>query len=299
MEKLDKDRLFLIAMELDLPGLLNFCQTNKTINERICNNKYIWLAKLRKDFDFVFDDYINFEDPKMAYKLIYSNKKLMFDIRDEGQRIYQASKMGSKKLFLYILKKSQENFPSHYSLTTNKMMYESLLRYGMSGAIESGNLNLVKYFVEDMNEKIEYYNFKEAIGNLKILNYLYSRNKSIKLNSLLSKAVENGDKNIVDFLIENGADNWNEGLEGAVKGNNIEMFNYFVSKGATHMNYLFEIAVKNKNKEIIKRIFDHNIKPLFLNNGYKIALQSGDKDLIDFLTNLISQKHKIKNFRIF
>ena len=50
MEKLEKDQLFLLALELDLPELISFCQTNKRINNLICKRNDIWLYKLNKEF---------------------------------------------------------------------------------------------------------------------------------------------------------------------------------------------------------------------------------------------------------
>lgn len=34
MEKLNKDELFTLALHLDLPSLLNFCQGNKNIHKK-------------------------------------------------------------------------------------------------------------------------------------------------------------------------------------------------------------------------------------------------------------------------
>jgi hypothetical protein len=218
---------------------------------------------------------------------------------------------------LFLLKKTQEIIPSYFRTKIKHNIYLDLLKNGMMGAIESENLNLINYFVEEMEEEIESDHLRKAVEmkNLKILNYLYSNNNIINLNKLLSLAVEKGDKEIINYLIKNGANyliknganDWNEGLEGAVNGNNTEMFDYFLSKGGDHIDYLFEVAVKNGNKEIIKRIFDLSIPIIFdlsipimfLNRGYKVALKTHNKDLIDFITNLISQKYKIRNSKVY
>ncbi len=50
MEKLEKDQLFLLATELDLPELLSFCSSSKRINDLICKRNDIWLYKLNKEF---------------------------------------------------------------------------------------------------------------------------------------------------------------------------------------------------------------------------------------------------------
>jgi hypothetical protein len=47
--KLNRDELFLIAMDLDISSLINLCKSSKLINEKICNNNIFWRNKLYKD----------------------------------------------------------------------------------------------------------------------------------------------------------------------------------------------------------------------------------------------------------
>jgi len=50
MENIGKDQLFLLAIGLDLPDLLNFCGSSKRINDLICKRNDIWYYKLKKEF---------------------------------------------------------------------------------------------------------------------------------------------------------------------------------------------------------------------------------------------------------
>src|SRR4030043_141640 len=54
MERFSKDELFLIAIDLDIGSLVNFCQSSKYINSKVCNNNNFWVNKLKKDFDIEF-----------------------------------------------------------------------------------------------------------------------------------------------------------------------------------------------------------------------------------------------------
>jgi len=56
MEKLSKDDLFSIALQLDLPELLNFCRSSKRINDLLCKRKEIWAAKLKQEFPKTFEE---------------------------------------------------------------------------------------------------------------------------------------------------------------------------------------------------------------------------------------------------
>ena len=75
MENLNKDQLFLLAIELDLPNLLSFCGSSKRINELLCNRNEIWLHKLINEYpnykDFNFD-----KNLKEIYTTLYQLQKL-------------------------------------------------------------------------------------------------------------------------------------------------------------------------------------------------------------------------------
>jgi hypothetical protein len=48
MNKLTKDPLFLVALELNDVDLANFCKTNKKFNEQFCKKDDIWNYKLSR-----------------------------------------------------------------------------------------------------------------------------------------------------------------------------------------------------------------------------------------------------------
>ena len=70
MERLNKDELFSIAIQLDFKSLINLCMINKRIYQKIYENDSIWFAKLHHDFP-------NYEELELEiniveiYKLIY------------------------------------------------------------------------------------------------------------------------------------------------------------------------------------------------------------------------------------
>ena len=60
MENASKDVLFTIAMDLDLPSLLRWCQSNSKINRDVCQNDTVWRSKLLKDYsDYMILDLKN------------------------------------------------------------------------------------------------------------------------------------------------------------------------------------------------------------------------------------------------
>lgn len=72
----NKDILFSLALELDLPNILNLCLVNKTASEYICRNDNFWLKKMEKEGI----------DYKRAIELVTAkykdkrNERLLFDL---------------------------------------------------------------------------------------------------------------------------------------------------------------------------------------------------------------------------
>ena len=65
MEKLPKDILIEIALDLDLQDVFGYCLSSKYINEIVCENKIFWINKLYKDFN------IDHRESKLSAKKYY------------------------------------------------------------------------------------------------------------------------------------------------------------------------------------------------------------------------------------
>ena len=50
MDTASKDVLFTIAMNLELPDLLKWCESNSKIHRDVCNNDNVWRSKLLADY---------------------------------------------------------------------------------------------------------------------------------------------------------------------------------------------------------------------------------------------------------
>jgi len=77
MNKLTKDTLFSIAIQLELPELLTFCKSSKKINEFISRD--IWYYKLKEKFP----GYQLIGSPKQTYQTLYYTK-LKDDLKFNG-----------------------------------------------------------------------------------------------------------------------------------------------------------------------------------------------------------------------
>ena len=50
MEKLPKDVLMMLALDLNLPDIVRLCRTSSRIDKDVCENSYFWRQKISKDF---------------------------------------------------------------------------------------------------------------------------------------------------------------------------------------------------------------------------------------------------------
>lgn len=52
MEKLNRDELFSLSVNLDLPDLFRFCSSSRRFNNEVCKNNDIWFYKLKEFPDY-------------------------------------------------------------------------------------------------------------------------------------------------------------------------------------------------------------------------------------------------------
>ena len=106
MEKLSKDALFSIAIELNMPELLQFCATNSRINNLICKRNDIWNYKLKNEFlnyDESLKQFTSRETYVLLYKLIVLKEKLK--ILHSIKNLYNTTVLNfDKQIFLTIKK---------------------------------------------------------------------------------------------------------------------------------------------------------------------------------------------------
>ena len=161
MENLDKVALFNIAIELDLPNLLNFCQSSKKINNLICKRNEIWNYKLKEFPEKIEFEKYNFSD-KELYILLYNLKSLK-----------EKLKLSESLFDLYNLEKLnfifKEEIPKEIFKLIN--LKELNLGFGQIKALpkELGNLVNLERLTLTNNQIIKIPKEIKKLPNLKIL----------------------------------------------------------------------------------------------------------------------------------
>lgn len=162
MEHLNRDLLIYLALEMDIPTLINYCSLNKKIN-LICNSKTFWMNKLNNDFPNTINKFSPDSDFKNIYISMVKKKEKYYTyiIEDEDPKItiseyikkYKTLKNIRLKINKYYGKRSYINtfkvigdFPSGTKLwITNGIGFLT-----KGEAIDNFNANnCLKYYVDD------------------------------------------------------------------------------------------------------------------------------------------------------
>jgi len=156
MEKVNRDILFQIGIELDLPDLLRLCQSNKQINDKLCQQDAIWNYRLEKDFG----EYLDFQARYPNFKPIYQKDKREYYI------------------LLYGLNKIKTALRFQYNLY--QLYYSKMLQNGPNIKIIPKQIGLLQnlQYLYLTNNKIE--SIPKEIGNLYMLEELSLGNNDIE-----------------------------------------------------------------------------------------------------------------------
>ena len=155
MENFPKDVLYSIALELNLPDLINFCKSHDRIDDLVCKKDSIWITKLNQDFP----DWKSFNLDK-NYQEIYT---FLYDLRIVQNFL-------EEKLRL----------PKKYSLLKLYNLEELYLSYNQLKEIPDLNLPNLQRLYLDNNQLTEMPNLN--LANLKILNL--NNNQLTKISNL-------------------------------------------------------------------------------------------------------------------
>lgn len=181
-----KDILFKIAITLDLPTLLAFCESDEKINNKLCQNDNIWNYLLNRDFP----DYKKYNET-YDERNIYNIFREKFDQSKQKYYIFLNNLNNIKKNFklkisLYDLFNTEililygariEEIPKEIRELIN---LKELYLYGNNIKTipkEIGELKNLERLILSHNQ---IRHIPKEIGNLKKLQYLYLDNNEIK-----------------------------------------------------------------------------------------------------------------------
>lgn len=113
-------------------------------------------------------------------------------------------------------------------------------------------------FVDQMNGNKELYLACEK-GNMELVQLLIEKEGANDYNNGLDGACRNGNMEIIKYLIKKGANNYNQGLCGASRNGNLEVVELMIEKGANSYDrplYLACQSQSEKNIEIVRLLME-------------------------------------------
>jgi len=206
---MDKQSLILIAMELDLPSIINFCKTSNKVNKSVCKNKFFWINKLKKDYDFVFKTK---RDPKEYYKLLFKSVDIDKEF-DPNVGLILSSYYGYDDLVEYFLDKGAadlENAAIKAAETNNIKVLDILIPKMISEDSSFGiyDLENISIFSKNMKKYIITRYKKKLIQKLLIDLIEIEENDEIKkivdkLYDDFEISLDYDKQNILNFIKDN------------------------------------------------------------------------------------------------
>jgi hypothetical protein len=169
MEKLPKDLIVYLAMELELPEILLFSMASKKTNERVCKNNDFWRNKIEKERPGLLQ-ILNSRSNKLqnkfreiyfeVYKSKFSNEFTIIDDKYIVKGDYTSSfELGGFKssYFGYIYKNILYETGDIVWLVTSNCSdyYPSLMTGRKNEAVEKVIQSIENYFIIDNEEKME------------------------------------------------------------------------------------------------------------------------------------------------
>ena len=164
MDNATKDVLFTIALNLDLPSLLRWCQSSSHIRRNVCNNPNVWRSKLLQDYP----DYLIFKlkkSLKETYVFMYQ-LSLIKKLLNSQESLYNIF----LKKRIYLSAKELKKVPA-FDLPNLKVLH--LSNNSLTEVPAFNLLNLQKLYLD--NNKLT----KVSSFDLPNLQELYLHNNSL------------------------------------------------------------------------------------------------------------------------
>ena len=99
--KLPKDIIIYIALLLEKPDIISYCNISKKFDDTVCQNKQFWVQKLQRDFGIDYYKTNKLVSPRVYYDIGILKKKL--NLKGSVEEIYHMKGLNlySKKLKKY------------------------------------------------------------------------------------------------------------------------------------------------------------------------------------------------------
>ena len=176
----------------------------------------------------------------------------------------------------------------------------STYEYALCIASENGHLEVVKYLIEIQKSTQDIEHFEEEFrlafdtacmaGQLELVKYFIENGINLKENGIdgLCGACQKGQLEIIKYLLEKGVDihDVNDcALREAIESKQLEVTKYLLEKGATLYDEFIDLACKNKDLQIIDCLIELSTDVI------NSLCYSSERGLLDIVKYLVEKYH--------
>lgn len=207
----------------------------------------------------------------------------------------------------------------HQDLVLKYLKIKKFIPEGFYMACRYGMLDIVKYYIEELNYNRNYIDMfdvclREHIhivkyfldlnifvptncvretcktGNLELVKLLLPKKPPVNENILYGACVS-GNRDLIDFVIANGFDNWDEGLSGACAGGHMDLMFEMVERGAKNWDNAFTEACGGGHMNIIEYIVNNHT--VNLKDGFFEGCKMGHLEIVKMFDKYCDDFDKI------
>jgi ankyrin repeat protein len=289
-KQFDKVALLALASKMDDKTLLNFCNTDKYFNSKICKDDSFWAHRLNEKYPLLI------EFKKGTWKQFYLRMSYYIAKLEENFGIpYIPTKSYNPEDFYKEFKNKKYIFNTAMTYAAKggnmdivKLMIEkgaTAFNSSMMYAAEEGHMEIVKLMIE---KGATYFNAGLIIvagrGYMEIVKLMIEKGAT-NFNSGMNYAAGGGHMEIVKLMIEKGATDFNWAISYAAEGGHIEIVKFLIEKGATNFNIAMTTAAEEGYMKIVKLLIEKGADNF--NNAIESAARGGHMEIVNYLKQFV------------
>lgn len=249
--QLPEDINLLIGLFLDYDDLLEFCRISK-IYSSLCKNPYFWKIKTMNDFhvDSILFEELNDESLAMGFKPLPEKEVYIRLAGEHNIPIVGAERYRNPTILTQVAanklrtKKDQEKLFYFFNI--------SKATYSLTSLGTQNRLDLLDRFVE-----------------------LYPQLRKEILENFLLGAAKAGNGEIVQWLLDQGINNYNSALNWAASGGNLQVINLLIDKPDVDKNMAMVSAIIDNHLNIVHYLLAYGADNY--NDFLTVAVDSGNR----------------------
>jgi ankyrin repeat protein len=283
---------------------VKLCLTSSILNRRLGKNPIFWKLRFRRELSKITlsgsyrDAYLDVESEIRGKDL---NQILIIGAQRGYENLVQRMvARGATKTHLALEAAAGRGQLKIVKLLVPKICDISYLNWALIEAVSSGNMEIIKVLIErGANDFDRALLRATTTGKIEIVKYFRSTISDLFfLNLSMIEAAAIGHLEIVKYLVEQGATEFNKAFNAASNTYRQEVIK-FILPYVTDVDYINSVIIEaayREDLEIIKFLFDQGFSPTRIWQPIEIGISRRNLELVKFLLPLVSDISDLNTF---